>query len=231
MLPGTRVTTSIRHRWLQHAGRWSALTWVVFVWAIAGCVPSQPGPTLPQFAGMYEVDRGITTLGIGWTIADANGHLSQGGGAGEVLPIDANDPNIPAILRPLVLAWNAKLDEFNADIDKVFPNQVLIRHPQSWVVRVTNAEDPNLLNDPNVANDPNMYFEGLNTPNGFVAVRGGAQVGAIGVSTITGKWDGQDKVEGDWKVSLTLGGAGPQGNGGLLTIAITIPYEAIRIPE
>jgi len=77
----------------------------------------------------------------------------------------------------------------------------------------------------------------LNGPDGFLAVAlgiptpaQGPAIPSIGASTVTGVYDGVDTIVGEWAVSITMGGSGPQG-GLLLSIAIVIPYEAVRIPE
>jgi hypothetical protein len=187
-----------------------------FVLVLAGCVP---GPTPPQFAGLYDVTRGTTKLKIGWSAGQAQGESTQESSGGELEPIDPNV--LPAVLRPLAETWNSALDDFNAGLGAVFPNQVLISHPGPYVVKV---ESPN---------DPNEFFQGLNTPDGFLAVQAGATpvdpntgIGAIGASTVTGKWDGEDTVTGEWSLSLTLGGRGQ-----VLILAIVVPYDAIRVSE
>jgi hypothetical protein len=183
---------------------------------MAGCVPVG---TLPQFPGLYNVTRGTTSILIGWVIGSDKGEAVVGAGQGELLPIDANDANVvPPLLKPLAEQWNQGLDKFNADIDTVFPNQVIVSHPQPWVVKVTSPDDPN------------HFFQGASGKDGFLAVvGGGVQPGALGVSTVKGKWDGQDTISGEWTTSVTLGGAGQQG-GALLTLAIKIPYEAVLVP-
>jgi hypothetical protein len=183
---------------------------------MAGCVPIG---TLPQSPGLYNVTRGTTSILIGWVIGSSTGQAVVGGGQGELLPIDANNPNIPQALKPLVEQWNQGLDQLNADIDTVFPNQVIISHPQPWVVKVANPDDPN------------RFFQGANGKDGFLAVVGGGiQPGALGISSVKGKWDGQDTITGEWTTSITVGGSGQQGGGGLLTLGIKVPYEAVLVP-
>jgi len=204
----------------RHRGAWSILPWVVGILVIAGCVP---GSSPPQFPGLYDVTRGTTKITIGWGIGFSEGQTTQQFGGGEIQPIDPNA--VPPLLRPLAEAWNNGLARFNTELDEIFPNQVVVSHPYPWLVHVANPDDPN------------RFFEGLNTPNGFVAF--GASMpsldpnvggGALGTNAVTGEWDGQDTITGEWKVSITLWGGNPHG-GLVLTLAITVPYEAVRVPE
>ncbi len=198
--------------------RWSGVRLVavggLVLIVFAGCVPAE---SLPQFPGTYDVTRGTAELKVGWVIGSAEGEVTYNGGGGELVPIDPND--VPEILRPLAEAWNDGLEDFNEDLDELFPNQVVISHPQPWLARVENAEDPN------------DFFQGVNGQEGFLALAGGFQIGALGASTVSGTWDGEDTVSGAWSVLLTLGGSGAQGGGLLLSVAITVPYDAVLVPE
>ncbi|MBN1345989.1 MAG: hypothetical protein JXQ73_25085 [Phycisphaerae bacterium] len=193
----------------------------IVLW-FGGCSPTVP---LPRFPGLYDVTRGTALLSIKWVVGQAEGQLTQESHDGEIVPIDPND--VPELLRPLAQKWNEGVDEFNAGLDEMFPNQVLVSHPQPWMVKVESPEDPN------------EFFQGVNGADGFLALAFGGTPGdpntgavpAIGTGSITGEWDGHDTVTGEWKVTAKFGGAGPQGGGLLLTVAVTVPYEAVLAPQ
>lgn len=179
-------------------------------------IACQPGMTPPQFPGLYDVTRGNTQIKFSWVIGTVEGEFEQNTSSAELEPVDPND--FPELLQPLAENWNTGLEDLNANIDDVFPNQVLISHPQPWLIRV---EDPN---------DPNEFFQGVNGQDGFLALAAGLGTGALGASSVQGVWDGVDTITGTWEVSITFGGSGPQG-GLLMSIAIVIPYEAVLVAE
>lgn len=186
---------------------------------VAGCFPN---PTGPQYPGLYDLVRGIPQLKIAWVAGgQTQAQTTQsGGGSGELLPIDPNA--VPELFRPLAEAWNDALDQFNDDLDEVFPNQVIISYPDNLLIRVADPNDPN---------DPNHYFQGVNGQDGFLAfVVGSPGPGVLGNSTVTGTWQAEGELTGEWSFGITMGGSGPQG-GLLLTAQIVVPYEGTRVDE
>jgi hypothetical protein len=193
------------------------IAWGVATLAIAGCPPA--GQTPPQFAGIYDVIPGQAKVSIGWWVGGQQQQTTTqqpaqqgGGGAGQLEPVDPNDfPDGP--LRKLAEQFNAGLAKFNDDIQGEFPNQVEITHPQTWLARVTNTEDPN------------GWFEGLNGEQGFLALRGGFVPGVIAASSVTGLYDGVDTVSGEWSIGIAFVGAG-----GSVFATVVTPYDAVEVP-
>ena len=206
---------------LRAARRFKLWLLMVALLVIAGCC-TEPVDPPPQFPGLYDVTRGTAQLKIGFLLGESEGETTQEAGGGELVPIDPND--VPFLFRPLAELWNQALDDINADLDELFPNQVIVSHPNAWLTKVESPEDHN------------EFFQGVNGPNGFLAVAagGGADpnlgLATLGAAAVTGKWDGVDTINGELSLILSLGGGGQQG-GGLLTIAIVVPYDAVLVPE
>ncbi len=197
---------------------WRRMSWCVTALGIAvltGCVP---GTLPPEFPGRYDVTRGTAEIRASWIVDEGpDGEVVQDSAGGELEPLDAND--LPEFLATVADEWNQGLDDFNANLDQVFPNQVDVSHPRPLVVRVTSTEDPN------------GYFEGLNTTDGFVALAGGIHPGVLGAGMVRGEWDGEDTITGNYSISLTFAGNTPNRGGYIVTIAIVVPYEAVLVPE
>jgi hypothetical protein len=162
------------------------------------------------------VTRGEAEFTVKWATAQAEGEVRQIASGGAFEPIDPND--VPKALRQFAEDWNAGLEELNANVDKVFPDRVLISHPHPCSIKVANPDDPNL------------GFEGLNRQDGFVAQAVGSGLGTAGASVLSGQWDGQDTVSGAWSVGWGVADDGVQ-QGLIVIVTAAIPYEAVLVPE